>query len=288
MTSRRSRNVSARLPVGIRPREDYGQNFLMSREILERSCEYARLGPEDSVLEIGPGIGSLTEQLALRAGRVRAIEIDRQFETPLARLARRFDNLEIVWGDALKDDFGAFDKVVSNLPYKPALPLILKLLEHEFDVGVLIVQHRLARRLSARPGGKGYSRISVTVQRVASLRLLEIVKPHHFIPAPAVDSAMLRIRKIRARFPIAHEQRFRRLLETLFLQRERSVERALERLGRIAGSRIASQLPERLARQKVSQLSPEEFGLIVRRADEMGLTIPAVPEELKRKAQKFF
>ncbi len=260
----------------------------MTREILERSCEYAKLGPGDSVLEIGPGIGLLTEQLAQRAGRVRAIEIDRQFETSLAPLERRFDNLEIVWGDALEDDFGAFDKVVSNLPYKPALPLILKLLEHEFDLGVLVVQHRLARRLSARPGGKGYSRISVTVQRVASLRLLETVKPHHFVPAPTVNSAMLRIRKIRARFPITNEQRFRRLLDTLFLQRERSVEKALERLGRVAGARIATLLPERLARRRVFQLSPEEFGLIVRQADEMGLSIPVVPEELKRKAQKHF
>src|SRR6202034_2114193 len=104
---------------------------------------------------------------------------------------------------------------------KPALPLVMKLLEHDFSLAVVVVQQRLARRLAARPGPEGYSRISVTVQRVATPRLLEVIKPHHFVPPPAVDSAMLRLRKIRPRFAVASEEELRALLDFLFVQRER-------------------------------------------------------------------
>jgi 16S rRNA (adenine1518-N6/adenine1519-N6)-dimethyltransferase len=284
-----TRRAAAVLPAGVVPRQEYGQSFLMTREILERSCDYADLGREDTVLEIGAGIGNLTELLAQRAGRVFAIEIDRQFAPILARLRARFGNLDVLCGNALELSFPAFDKAVANLPYKAALPLILKLLDHDFAVAVLVVQQRLARRLAARPGQEGYSRISVTVQRLARLRLLETIKPHHFSPPPTVDSAMLKISKSRPRFAIPSEDEFRLLLDFLFVRREWPAGEALRRLGRQAEvRRIAAGLPAALARRKVCQVSPEEFGLIASRVHQAGLAIPAVPDELKRKAQKHF
>ena len=277
------------LPRGIRPKAEHGQNFLMSRAILERTCEYAALSNEDIVLEVGPGIGTLTEQLALRAREVHAIEIDRQFEPLLAQLQTRFPNLHVHWGDAVEMDFPAFNKFVSNLPYKPALPLIMKLLDHEFELATVLIQQRLARRLAAKPGGQGYSRISVFVQRTASLRLLEVVKPEHFEPPPAVDSALLRIRKTRPRFEVASEEEFRLLLDMLFLQREHTVSKALhfaEPASKVDA--VVAKLPAQLTRRVVAQVTPEEFGLIAAAVHDAGLAIPPIPDEIKRKAQKFF
>lgn len=278
-----------KLPEGVHPSPEHGQNFLITPEVLARSCDYAELGPEDSVLEIGPGPGALTEQLARRAREVHAIEIDRQFEPLLARLQARCGNLRVLWGDALAMDFPPFNKVVANLPYRPALPLLMKLLEHDFETGVLVVQHRLAQRLAARPGRDGYSRISVTVQRVASLRLLEVIRPHHFVPPPAVDSAMLRIRKVRPRFDIPSPEELRLLLDFLFAQRQRPVGEALGRLAPAAAvGAVRAGLPAALRLRPVHRVRPEDFGLIARLAHASGLVVPALSNETKRKAQKVF
>jgi 16S rRNA (adenine1518-N6/adenine1519-N6)-dimethyltransferase len=273
----------------------------MTRDVLLRSCEYAELSREDAVLEVGPGIGNLTALLAERAGSVCAIEIDRQFEPALSRLQARHANLRLLWGDALGLDFPPFSKFVSNLPYKPALPLIMKLLEHDFKLAVVVIQQRLARRLAARPGQEGYSRISVTLQRVASPRVLEVIKPHHFVPPPAVDSAMLRLRKTRPRFAVPSAEELRRLLDVLFLSRERPVAAALGQLADLddlhdlrqatsgpAVARVLAALPAELACRRVALVTPEEFGLIARQVHACGVAVPEVPDEIKRKAQKYF
>ena len=301
MTQHAPRGGGGELPAGVRPREEHGQNFLMTRDVLLRSCEYAELSREDAVLEVGPGIGNLTALLAERAGSVCAIEIDRQFEPALSRLQARHANLRLLWGDALGLDFPPFSKFVSNLPYKPALPLIMKLLEHDFKLAVVVIQQRLARRLAARPGQEGYSRISVTLQRVASPRVLEVIKPHHFVPPPAVDSAMLRLRKTRPRFAVPSAEELRRLLDVLFLSRERPVAAALGQLADLddlhdlrqatsgpAVARVLAALPAELACRRVALVTPEEFGLIARQVHACGVAVPEVPDEIKRKAQKYF
>jgi 16S rRNA (adenine1518-N6/adenine1519-N6)-dimethyltransferase len=313
VTQRAPRGGAGAMPAGIQPREEHGQNFLMTREVLLRSCEYAELSREDAVLEVGPGPGNLTALLAERAGSVCAIEIDRQFEPALTRLQAQHANLRLLWGDALALDFPPFSKLVSNLPYKPALPLIMKLLEHDFTLAVVVIQQRLARRLAARPGQEGYSRISVTVQRVASPRLLEVIRPHHFVPPPAVDSAMLRLRKTRPRFAVPDPDELRRLLDVLFLSREQPVAAALGQLGELgdpgdpgdrgdrrdlgdrgraapgsAVARVVAALPAELAGRRVALVTPEEFGLIARQVHACGVAVPEVPDEIKRKAQKYF
>lgn len=238
------------------------------------------------MLEIGPGFGALTEILLETGAHVVAIEADRQFEPRLEELRRMHDNFEAMWGDALEVPFPVFDRAVANLPYRIALPLIFKLLEHSFHTAVLIVQARLAERLAAKPGEIGYSRLSVTVQRLASLRNLETVKRHLFVPRPDVDSAMLRVRRTRPRFAISSDQDFKRLLDFLFLRRDSPVGTALRHLSGGEFKKAAQAMPHDLGNRVVSTLAPEDFGRLAARLASAHVHIPAISNETKRKAQK--
>lgn len=275
----------AGLPAGLLAKPEHGQCFLSTPEILERSCAYAEVGAEDVVLEIGPGLGALTERLAARARRVVALEIDRDLEPHLAPLLARHPNVEILWGDALELEWPQCTKLVANLPYGPALPLLWKAIDEGVALSVVIVQERLARRLAAKPGQPGYSRIAVMMQRVASLRVLETIKPQHFTPPPEVDSAMLRLRKTRPRFEVPDVEGFRRLLDGLFLRRDQPVEEALRALSASAAG-IAGGLSTELARKKVAELSPEEFGHLARQVHAAGVELPEISDEQKRTSQK--
>jgi 16S rRNA (adenine1518-N6/adenine1519-N6)-dimethyltransferase len=152
----------------ILPNKKLGQNFLVDQSILQHEIDYAKITKSDIVLEIGPGIGNLTELLAQRAKLVIAIEKDIRFKKCLSKLQKKYDNIDIIYGDALQIDFPDFDKLVSNLPFKIALPLTFKLLDYDFDLGILIYQKKLAKRICASVGQKGYSRLSVSINRNAN------------------------------------------------------------------------------------------------------------------------
>jgi 16S rRNA (adenine1518-N6/adenine1519-N6)-dimethyltransferase len=283
----RAQPVNPRNADSVKPA--YGQHFLTRREILERSLEYAKVNAEDDVLEVGPGPGTLTELLAQSARRVFSIEIDRKFEPGLSALQARYPNLSIIWGDALEVEFPRFNKIVANLPYRPSLPLIFKFLERGFHTAVLVIQSRLAKRLAAAAGDDGYSRISVVTQRIAALRVLETVKPECFSPPPDVDSAMIRLRKTRPLFPISSDGEFSLLLDFLFLRRKWTVYKALMDLPETAPVKaVLSQLPRSLTSKTIAMVQPAEFGKISVALAQFKISIPAVSNELKRKAQKYF
>ena len=212
----------------IRPRKSLGQSFLYDRELLAREVAYAELTGSETVLEIGAGVGNLTALLAAAAGQVMAVEQDRRFAPFLCRLQQRHANLEILLGDALRVELPAFDKVVANLPYTPALPLTFRLLEQRFDRAVLMYQRRLAERLCARVGESRYGRLSIAVGRRAQVELLEIVPPLAFYPPPAVDSALVLLRRTQPRFSVPSEEFFRQLLEGLFAHRDLALDEALQ------------------------------------------------------------
>ncbi len=194
--------------------------------MLRREVAYAELQGQETVLEIGPGIGNLTELLLQRSGRVVAVEKDEQFRESLKELQAQFGNLELIWGDALEVNFPPFDKVVANLPFTPALPLIFKLLEQRFDRAVLICQKRLTERICAGVGERGYCRLGITIGRRANAELLEVIPKTAFYPQPEVDSAIVQIRKTRSKFPIPSDEFFRFTLESLFIHRSKSLEQA--------------------------------------------------------------
>ena len=183
-------------------KKGYGQNFLIDPSVPEGIAAAAKLGPEDTVLEIGPGIGTLTQYLSSAAGRVIAVEIDRKLEPVLAESLAGFNNVSIVWGDILKQDIpgllaehGAAPpvKVVANLPYYITSPILMALLKQTelFSSLTVMVQAEVGERMAAKPGGRDYGFLSVSVQYYAQPRVAMTVPPHAFLPQPKVSSAVV-------------------------------------------------------------------------------------------------
>ena len=188
----------------ISARKRFGQNFLIDKGVLEDTVRAAGIGSEDFVLEIGPGIGTLTQYLAQAAGHVCSVELDRSLEPVLADTLSGWKNVEILWGDILKTDLrklaeekngGRPLKVAANLPYYITTPIIMKLLEGEAPVSgiTVMVQKEVADRMMAVPGTKDYGALSLAVQYYSKPERVRIVHPSSFIPQPGVDSAVMHL-----------------------------------------------------------------------------------------------
>ena len=174
----------------LRPNSDLGQNFLIVGDVIKREVERAEIKDSETILEIGPGLGVLTDELAKRAGKVYAIEKDSRIIEILKR-EYRWDNVKLIQGDALKIEFPEFNKVVSNLPYQISSPITFKLLNYDFEKAVLIYQLEFAQRMVAKPGERNYSRLSVMVQAKVDVDLVERIGRGAFYPKPKVDSAVI-------------------------------------------------------------------------------------------------
>jgi 16S rRNA (adenine1518-N6/adenine1519-N6)-dimethyltransferase len=262
---------------------DLGQNFLTDEGVLEAETGYAAVGAADTVLEVGAGPGNLTWRLATLAGGVVAVEYDRQFRAGLERLAAEHGNITLLWGDALTVPLPPFGKVVANLPYRVALPILLRLLNHGFGTGVVIVQKDMARKICARAEEAGYGRVSIIVQRLARAELLQVVPASAFSPSPRVESAIVRLRPVSDPFPVAAGDAFSRLLDNSFLYRGEKLGAALGRLDSVADTAVL--LPARLRDKQVSRLTPEEFGEVSRFLDSRKVRLPAVSDSAKKRAQ---
>ena len=181
-----------------------GQNFLIARWVPERIAEEAGVDATAGVLEIGPGIGPLTQQLALRAGRVCAVELDKRLEPILAMTVGEFENLEIIWDDVLKQNIpqlvaekfpGLRPMACANLPYYITSPILSALLEAEcFQAVTVMVQKEVALRIAAKPGTADYSAFTVFCQYYAQPEILFDVPAHCFLPQPKVTSAVVTLR----------------------------------------------------------------------------------------------
>ncbi|MEW6662707.1 MAG: 16S rRNA (adenine(1518)-N(6)/adenine(1519)-N(6))-dimethyltransferase RsmA [Bacillota bacterium] len=191
---------------GFRQKKSLGQHFLVDQGIVRRIVSGASLEPQDIVIEIGPGIGTLTRALADQAGQVICIELDRSLLPVLEDTLKDYKNVHIVQGDALKVDldqlveetfgnsrFPDGYKVVANLPYYITTPLVMHLLESGFNIKslVLMMQQEVARRMLAKPGSKEYGALTVAVQFFTLPRLITLVSPAAFIPPPEVSSAVV-------------------------------------------------------------------------------------------------
>ncbi|MDO4488057.1 MAG: 16S rRNA (adenine(1518)-N(6)/adenine(1519)-N(6))-dimethyltransferase RsmA [Eubacteriales bacterium] len=187
------------LELGAKKR--FGQNFLIDERILTRIIDGAGITKEDTVLEIGPGIGTMTQALAKRAGRVIAVEIDSELIPVLGKTLEGFDNTEVINRDILEVDIsdlaaGRRLKVVANLPYYITTPIIMKLLEGNAPIEsiTVMVQKEVADRMQAAPGGKDYGALSVAVQYYTVPEILSNVPNCCFIPRPGVDSAVINLK----------------------------------------------------------------------------------------------
>ena len=215
-----------------------GQNFLIAPWVPQSIAEDSGVDETVGVLEIGPGIGPLTQQLALRAKKVCAVELDTRLAPILQKTVGEFDNLEILWGDVLEQDIpglvrekfeGLRPMACANLPYYITSPILSALLEADcFEAVTVMVQKEVAQRIAAAPGSPDYSAFTVFCQYYAEPELLFDVPAHCFLPQPKVTSAVitLRVRKERT-WDILDEKIFFRTVKASFAMRRKKLSNGL-------------------------------------------------------------
>jgi 16S rRNA (adenine1518-N6/adenine1519-N6)-dimethyltransferase len=249
--------------VSVHPKKQLGQHFLADENLLTVIERLAELGPEDVVLEIGPGLGVLTQRLANRAVHVHAVELDRSLEPHLAELASR-DNVDVHWGDALTLDLAAFEpaptKLVANLPYNVATPIVAESLAGlpSVDHWTVMVQREVADRFFAVPSTKAYGAVSVLVQLAAERTGFHPVARTVFRPPPNVDSALVAFRRIELpeRFPHLKE-----VVEAGFAHRRKTLPNSIALAGLASRDRAAAALAAigRPPETRAEALEPSEF-----------------------------
>ncbi len=223
---------------GCRLSKSMGQNFLIASRVPEQIAESARLDGDTAVLEIGPGVGCLTEQLARRAGKVLAVELDRSLAPVLRETLGAYENVEILFGDILRQDipalvqehFGGRRAVVcANLPYNVTSPLLTALLRSGcFETITVMIQREVARRICAAPNTADYGAFSLLVQWYAAPEILFDVPPHCFHPQPKVTSSVIRLtRREEKPFAVSDEEYLFRIIRAAFNQRRKTLANAL-------------------------------------------------------------
>jgi 16S rRNA (adenine1518-N6/adenine1519-N6)-dimethyltransferase len=243
----------------LRPvKKEYGQHFLVDRNILDVIGRLAELGPEDVVLEIGPGQGVLTRFLAERVSRVRAVEIDRALEHALSGLA---DNVDVVFGDALRIELPQdATKLVANLPYNVATPLVVESLDRLPNIRLwcVMVQREVAERFFAQPGTKEYGAVSVLVQLTAERIGFHAVSRTVFRPQPNVDSALVAFR--RTELPVNYG-RVKKLVTAAFAHRRKTLPNSVALAELTSREEAAEALAAigRPAEIRAEALAPPEF-----------------------------
>lgn len=220
----------------------FGQNFLIDGRVLDKIIDAADIGKEDCVLEIGPGIGTLTSRLAEAAGQVIAVEIDKNLIPILGDVLSEYDNITILNEDILKVDIPALVeeknagkpiKVVANLPYYITTPIIMGLFESNVPIDniTVMVQKEVAQRMQVGPGTKDYGALSLAVQYYAEPYIVANVPQNCFIPRPNVGSAVIRLTRHQEKpVMVKDEQHMFRLVRAAFNQRRKTLQNALHNM----------------------------------------------------------
>jgi 16S rRNA (adenine1518-N6/adenine1519-N6)-dimethyltransferase len=259
-------------PPRSRPRR-FGQNFLSDPNLLDAIVRQSGVGPGDVVLEIGGGGGALSERLAPAVSHLHVIELDEALRPELEALAAEHGNVELTWGDAMGVDLEALEpaptKVVSNLPYSVATPLLLRTIEELPRVGswTVMVQREIADRLRAGPGSRTYGAPSALVQLAADVEMLRSVDRAVFTPRPRVDSALLRL----TRTGPAAAPGVRDVVRAAFAHRRKAMARSLELAGYdrdgVRAALRGAGLPEDA---RAEALSPRDFVAVAEALQEGG------------------
>ena len=223
---------------GFRFSKALGQNFLTAAWVPEDIAEAAGLDEQTGVLEIGPGVGCLTRELSKRAGKVVSVELDRSLRPVLAETLTGCENVEVVFGDILKQDIPALldetmpglrHVVCANLPYNVTTPVLTALLESgRFETVTVMIQREVARRICAAPNTPDYGAFGVFVQWHAGTELLFDVPPSCFVPQPKVTSSVIRLtRRAAPPSPVRDEELLFRIVRAAFNQRRKTLVNAL-------------------------------------------------------------
>ena len=259
--------------------KNLGQNFLIDDDTVSGIVDAANVSKDDLIIEIGPGLGTLTKELLDRAGKVICIELDKRMIEILNDRFSLYDNFEIINEDVLKVDLNKLiktnkneqiknAKIVANLPYYITTPIIMKLLEEKLDIQTItvMVQKEVADRLIATPGEKLSGAITYSVYYYATSESVTIVENNSFIPEPEVDSEVIKL-KIRKEYPVKllDEQHFFKVIKASFTQRRKTLINALVNTGILKNKNQAKELFDNLKMDyntRGETLSIEQFAEI--------------------------
>jgi 16S rRNA (adenine1518-N6/adenine1519-N6)-dimethyltransferase len=235
--------------LGLRPSKALGQNFLVDGNILRIIVEQADVRRDETVLEIGPGLGVLTEELAARAKLVIAIEKDRRL---CEYLRGKFPDIELVEGDAAEVELPACDKVVANLPYSISTPTLERLVEGEAKPRRMVValQREVAQRLAAPPRSKDYGALTLFTGLRYHVTVAHLISPHCFYPEPRVESAVVVLDRREPRVKLEPGAPFHAIVRAGFAHRRKMLGKLLAEFGTLEAA---------TARKRAEELSLEEW-----------------------------
>lgn len=250
-----------------------GQNFLIDTNVIDRILEGARVKEGDYVIEVGPGIGTLTKEMGKTAEKVVAIEIDKTLIPILEETLSDFPNIEVINQDILKVDVqelvkeklhGGPVKLVANLPYYITTPIVMKFLEEDIPVTdiVVMVQKEVADRMNAQPNSKDYGALSVAVQYYCDTEIVAKAPRHMFMPQPNVDSTVIGLHvREEKKYNVENEDVFFKTVKASFGQRRKTLLNSLGGLGFLSKEQIREALQEANIDEKRrgETLSIEEF-----------------------------
>ena len=259
--------------AGIAFKKEFGQNFLINRMIPEDIADNCADDSERMILEIGPGIGCLTKELAIRYKRVVAVEIDRGLIPVLSKTMAEYDNVTVINDDVMKVDLKALVEqysggmpvsVCANLPYYITTPILMRLLESgvKFSSITIMIQNEVAARLTAKAGTADYGAITATLGLYGTARKLFKVSAGCFMPAPKVDSAVVRIDLYdEPIFEISDFALLKRVIKAAFEMRRKTLLNALGALGEFTKDELLSAIVEAVSDEKIrgERLSTEDF-----------------------------
>ncbi len=250
-----------------------GQSHLVDENVLENIVKYANISSDETVLEIGPGVGNLTKRLLKNSGEVYAVERDKRLVKVLQDRFKSRENLELIVGDVLEIDLPGFDKIVANLPYSISSPVTFKILDHSFDMSILMYQKEFAERMVAEPGSSNYSRLSVNVAYRSEVEILEKVSPDSFIPQPEVSSSIVRLKPKKPQFKVQNKEVFLGTVKAAFQHRRQKLRNSLyhsfneifpnlEIPDNEKRKLIDKNIPNNLKNLRAEKIAPKEYGKI--------------------------
>jgi len=257
---------------GIKLNKNLGQNYLIDKNKRDQIINFANLSKEDTVLEIGTGIGTLTIELAKRAGKVIAIEQDSNIAKVLQQRLKdeNIDNVELINDDALNVDFPKFNKIVSNLPYQISSPITFKFLNYDFDLAILMYQKEFARRMNGAVGSKDYSRLSAMLYFKCDVETMTDVSSESFIPKPKVDSSVVKLTPKENKISQEDFKVYSNFTKALFQHRNKKIRNAL-----IDSRHIICKLDKKEMKEKINNIDSEELNEYLKKR-----VIAIEPEEI--------
>ena len=241
---------------GITLNKNLGQNYLIDKNKRDQIINFGNLNKNDTVLEIGTGIGTLTLEIARKAKKVIAIEQDENIYKILTERLEdeQIDNVEPINDDALSVDFPKFNKIISNLPYQISSPITFKFLEYDFDLAILMYQKEFAERMNGKVGTKDYSRLSAMLYFKCNVETLTDVSSESFIPKPKIDSTVVKLTPKENKIDAPDFKTYSKFTKALFQHRNKKIKNAL-----IDSRHIINNIDKKILKQRLNSIEDDEL-----------------------------